>query len=1118
MMRFVLVAFSLLSAPLYSQQLQESLARRYVSILEKAGNGDYDGALSNLYTFVNEAPWFTQAYSRIAAFAFYTHQTDKADSFFIRTINLNPANALFGRGLVAKYRMRYRDAIAFFNVSIHQAPQCLFPYLALAECYQFDKTISLDEIVRTFDSLSHSHGSYSAPLIGLSELYYRDIKKDFGFSYAERALRFDSSAYVKYYYCRAKAYSVSYNYRVYPRNYSDIHALLEEVIPKIKKTDDQLYALAHHLLGLICQLRMDIRYGQEYAKSYEISRRFGNKEQMSIFLGSMGKFDAAVGNYHQAAERQIRAALLSHEVNRLDYEALNLREAAFALYLLGNYREAIAYYKKVGDLQSQIRNIDAYEYYRKVSTIYQELQDYPHALDFTERAIDVLDSNNYAYGYPIIMQTRGEILLADNQKEAALKAFQSGLQVLQHRLSQDYRAGMLTLGLANVYSALGKEKEADRAFQKSGRFLEQFTDSKAPYYLALARFHVKYGRLHQAISTYQKLLWYYAKEDWDINYDGLVTAYEEQGNTFTTIGNIDSALSNYAAGIRTIERLRTKVHNEFQAAQILSRHINLYTNSAHLLALQGKTEEAFQISERARARTLQDRISTGTMKFSTNIPDSLRVALFSVDQQLQDLNSRLFNAIRDLSDEGIIRKLQDSVDLVEISRQRINEEMTRLSGETASPQFLLLTPEDIHRRIGESDALISYIRSTNGYGAFVITNTGTSYIRLSIDRDTLIHLVESVSPRLSSKTNGRENSTPRIRSSYNLYEAARLSAMIVSPLASYLKGKKNLVIIPDDILHYVPFEALPLSLPGTSSQFDFEHVEFLLHRYTIHYLPSASAIGWDFSHRTHAEERLLAIGNPDFGVVLSSSRENKGAKLTRRFQQEFPDSVIPSLPYTGDEVHAIGSLIEGSKQLTGSEATVDRFKIEASRYQILHIATHYFIDDRQPLFSRLMFAPMVSEQQASYFQTFELYQMRLNADLTVLSACNTALGLLQRGEGLNGITQAFMTAGSSSLVVSLWSVDDQSTSILMKYFYTGLLSGKTKADALREAKLQLIQDGYGDPLYWAGFILMGDNTPLKLVPIAYPGWGTLGCILLTLLILTFLTIHSHRMSKRKERV
>jgi CHAT domain-containing protein len=274
--------------------------------------------------------------------------------------------------------------------------------------------------------------------------------------------------------------------------------------------------------------------------------------------------------------------------------------------------------------------------------------------------------------------------------------------------------------------------------------------------------------------------------------------------------------------------------------------------------------------------------------------------------------------------------------------------------------------------------------------------------------------------------------------------------------------------------------------------------------------------GWITPRRTHAEKRLLAVGNPEFGSVRATNGRVTDTKFATKQRQGFPDSMIVDLPFTGEEVRAIGSLIEGSQELQGSEATVERFKSEASRYQILHIATHYFIDDRQPLFSKLLLTPSTSDQPASYFQTFELYQMHLNADLTVLSACNTALGLLQRGEGLSGITQAVMAAGSPSLVVSLWSVDDKSTSILMKYFYQELVSGKTKADALRGAKLHLIDDGYGDPLYWAGFILMGDNTPLTLVPIAYPSWLTTIWFLVALTVLTFLTLYRHRMQKRKD--
>ncbi len=144
---------------------------------------------------------------------------------------------------------------------------------------------------------------------------------------------------------------------------------------------------------------------------------------------------------------------------------------------------------------------------------------------------------------------------------------------------------------------------------------------------------------------------------------------------------------------------------------------------------------------------------------------------------------------------------------------------------------------------------------------------------------------------------------------------------------------------------------------------------------------------------------------------------------------------------------------------------------------MLHFATHFLIDDRQPLYSRIVLAA------DDVLQTYEIFDAELNAELAVLSACNTGLGKLEKGEGLIGISRAFLYAGVPSLVVSLWSVDDDATARIMELFYEHLRSGASKKQALRQAKLDYLSDARGDekdPFYWAPFILSGDWRPLAL--------------------------------------
>ena len=187
------------------------------------------------------------------------------------------------------------------------------------------------------------------------------------------------------------------------------------------------------------------------------------------------------------------------------------------------------------------------------------------------------------------------------------------------------------------------------------------------------------------------------------------------------------------------------------------------------------------------------------------------------------------------------------------------------------------------------------------------------------------------------------------------------------------------------------------------------------------------------------------------------------------------------LNWAEKEVTSISELMNGEVYCY-NRATEKTFKEKAPHAGILHIATHAVVNDANPLFSKLLFSPDPASGEDGFLNTYELYNMRLNATMVVLSACNTGYGKLVRGEGIMSLARGFMYAGCPSLVMSLWPVDDQSTSILMRYFYEGLKLGYDKDKALRQAKLEFLKNAdevKANPFYWSGMIFIGNTDPLQ---------------------------------------
>jgi CHAT domain-containing protein len=277
--------------------------------------------------------------------------------------------------------------------------------------------------------------------------------------------------------------------------------------------------------------------------------------------------------------------------------------------------------------------------------------------------------------------------------------------------------------------------------------------------------------------------------------------------------------------------------------------------------------------------------------------------------------------------------------------------------------------------------------------------------------------------------------------------ATALQQQLLNPAQAMLTGKTSLVIVPDGVLWELPFQAL-MNAKG----------RYLLEDHTIAYAPSLTALR-EISKRNPARatapQSLLAFGNPS---------------LT-------PTDQLPALPKAEAQVRELGALFgaANSKVYLGAEASEQRFKAEAANYGIINLAAHGIFDDQQPMASRILLAQSGSDD--GRLEAHEIMQLPLKAELVVLSACETARGYIGPGEGVIGLTWAFLNAGAPAVVVSQWQVREDSTAALMKNFYQQIKipsANLTRANALRQAALSVMQnDRYRHPFYWAGFVLIG---------------------------------------------
>ena len=322
--------------------------------------------------------------------------------------------------------------------------------------------------------------------------------------------------------------------------------------------------------------------------------------------------------------------------------------------------------------------------------------------------------------------------------------------------------------------------------------------------------------------------------------------------------------------------------------------------------------------------------------------------------------------------------------------------------------------------------------------------------------------------------------------------AHELFLQLVEPWSDVVQTDE-LFIIPTGELHYLNFECL-LKEPSTAENY---HKSFLGLSNTISYLMSATTTLRFNDIKDRSESGILALA-PGFSDELKKHY----ASLDEQGEPFFDISRYVRQPFTTASVKGMGERFDDISVLLGQDANESLFKEKAGKYGIIHLGTHAEMNNNSPLYSKFILGRSMDED--GYLHTYELYEMELNAQLAVLSACETGIGKRYSSEGLRSLAHGFAYAGCPSLVTSLWKVDEKSTTRILDLFYEQLESGSAKNVALRESKMRFIEESdpaLRFPLYWAGMILVGDVGPVSIEPEAFPWAQMIGGSVVILLLL-----------------
>jgi CHAT domain-containing protein len=446
------------------------------------------------------------------------------------------------------------------------------------------------------------------------------------------------------------------------------------------------------------------------------------------------------------------------------------------------------------------------------------------------------------------------------------------------------------------------------------------------------------------------------------------------------------------------------------------------------------------------------------------LTDEAITALLAQEQELffqrQTLQDELIKAKAvTLSGSGGVIDLEQQLAKVEATYQQVQDAIAARGTELASlvpgrSADYVLGVDKVQPLLDQETTLISYYLLENRLLAFILTSDDFQTVALDVDPADLVNQIVAF------------RDFPNLDVAYP-DSAVSLYNGLIEPLKEHLT-KPHLIIIPHQVLHYLPFAALT------------DGPRYLIDDYTITTLPNASALPFIQENikldTPPYQPTLLILGNPVTGDFDAT------APLVTRDQ-------LGSLAFAEKEAKDIAELF-GVEPLLGEVATETAIHKHASTVTILHLAAHGIFNPVAPLNSLIALAP--DRKNDGWLTVGEVYGLDLNqTDLVVLSACQTNLGDLSAGDELVGLTRSFIFAGTPSVIASLWAVEDKSTDLLMERFYTHLGAGMGKAAALRQAQFE-VREKYPNPYYWSAFVLSGDGgrslTAQRLANPAYQLW------------------------------
>lgn len=839
--------------------------------------------------------------------------------------------------------------------------------------------------------------------------------------------------------------------------------------------------LLHRVLGDLGTAESHYRQGLEHLERHpDPGREATIYNNLAIIHDYRGELQKALLDYQRALEL--------HELvgNRSD-AALALHNMASIKEQIGDLDQTLAYYREARRIQEEIGDVGGLaSTLFGIGGVHLRREHLDRARMAMEEALALGRASGAAPLVADALHGMAELRLAEDRPRAALEALDEALALVETIGNRWKQADLLGLA-ARAALALGRDEEALSALRRAAAINEDVGHRR-----------------------------------------GLASNYYEIARVLRQRGRIEEARLAIEAALAVVDLLWERTGDRELRSRVAASHQQLFELFIDLLMEEHARDpgghhaaEALREAERARAKGLLEVLAGAELDLARRVPAHLLAERRELRRRLEELErrrARLLRGTEDVEESAELFRVKLDLDQVLLGLAEVERRMR-----AANPGYGLLTrPQPVsvgeirqwvvdqetvllEYRLGEERSFLFVVEPDGELQAFelpprkvleeearcahwLITAFADPAATRAEDRrrclGTRVERFEEISG--ATRIEIRQRRRREIEEAYR-ERARRLADLLLGRArdAGALDGRR-IAVVPDGALVYIPFGALPL--PGDTAA-------PLLAGHEVVHLPSASVLAFQRQRpdrRPDPSGLLAVVADPVYN--RADSRLAKGANpATEEVRPDGarsggdpapPEHSFPRLAFSADEARAIAGLVDpeeafvalgldASREIATGPALAD--------YRYVHFAAHGVVDTEYPRLSGLvlsLFDRAGRSRDDGFLRLEDVYDMRLNADMVVLSACDTALGREVRGEGLIGLSRGFMHAGAERVVASLWRAHDLTTAVLMEGFYHNLLvEGRPPGDALRRAQLDLMNDSGGDfefPYYWAGFTLQGD--------------------------------------------